>query len=109
MSFLIYCFIIKIYDMACGYGFTVVAASARDTDHRLFASGLNTDSQIGYHRDPQSGEPLDRLARPAPIHLPLNKPQERVSHVACGRAHTIILTNEQRCNYKLYFDCNLLC
>jgi hypothetical protein len=80
--------------MACGYGFTVVAATAKDTEHKLFGSGLNSNSQIGYHQDQTTREPLDRLARPAPIHLPLKNKEERVCKVACGRAHTILLTTE---------------
>lgn len=35
--------------MACGYGFTVFAASNEEKDFTLFGTGLNSDFQIGYH------------------------------------------------------------
>lgn len=85
-----------MHDVACGYGFTVVAASAKDTEHKLFGTGLNNNSQIGYHLDASTREPLDRLARPTPIQLPLINKNERVLQVACGRAHTIVMTSEKQ-------------
>lgn len=88
----------KIYDIAAGYGFTVIAATYKKTSHLLFGFGLNTDSQLGVQFN-QQNEPLSCVANPVPINLPLNdqqtsaKIQEKVIKVSCGRAHTVCLTN----------------
>ena len=36
---------LKVLDIACGYGFTVFAVN--DSKTQLFATGLNKDGQIG--------------------------------------------------------------
>jgi hypothetical protein len=36
----------QIVDVACGYGFTALAANTREK-YKLFGCGINTDSQIG--------------------------------------------------------------
>ncbi|KAH7645080.1 williams-beuren syndrome chromosomal region 16 protein-like protein [Dermatophagoides farinae] len=85
-----------VYDVAAGSGFTVIAATYDGSTHVLFGCGLNTDSQIGFQSN-QSNEPLICVAEPVPIDLPLNnsnkKNMEKVVKVACGRAHTVCLTN----------------
>ncbi|KAF7495311.1 E3 ubiquitin-protein ligase HERC2 [Sarcoptes scabiei] len=90
-----------IYDGAAGNGFTVIAATYRNSSHTLFGCGLNTDSQIGFQSN-RSNEPLVCVANLVPIDLPLEESnvvskhrptQERVVKVACGRAHTICLTS----------------
>ncbi|XP_060852044.1 RCC1-like G exchanging factor-like protein [Rhopalosiphum padi] len=80
----------KIKDIACGYGFTVYAVDSNQ--HKLFGSGLNTDSQIGYH-DPRKGYPLGLILATVPIQLPLKEPNTKIKAVAAGRAHTLVLTN----------------
>lgn len=37
----------QITDIACGYGFTLVATKNKDKNLKLFGCGLNSDSQIG--------------------------------------------------------------
>ncbi|KAI1280408.1 putative E3 ubiquitin-protein ligase HERC4 [Halotydeus destructor] len=83
-----------IFDVAAGYGFTVFAANERKSDYKLFGSGLNTDSQIGCHLG-EENVPLQVLIKPTPIQLPLQN-KERVLRVACGRSHTVCITNEGR-------------
>lgn len=78
----------KIYDISCGYGFTVVAAKLPDSSHTAVGFGLNTHSQIGYHA-PRKGFPLEIVATPSPIFLPTKSP---VKKVACGRSHSILFT-----------------
>jgi len=94
----------NIDNVACGYGFSVFANKQANTI-KVWGCGLNTDSQIGFHK----GQPkkkkdrhidVDRvsykyLMEPAPIALPLKSDKTRVIDVACGRAHTLILTNDE--------------
>ena len=82
-------------NVAAGHGFTLVAAEAKGTDHKLFGFGLNNYCQIGFHRDPKTREILKQLILPCPIALPLHK-KEKIRDIACGRAHTIILTTQNR-------------
>lgn len=86
---------IPIKQIACGYGFTVFLAKS-DSTHRLFGTGLNTDSQIGSHEYPlKSGRILEHVIQPAPISLPFLKPRtSKIHNAACGRAHTIATTDE---------------
>ena len=39
----------QIVDVACGYGFTALAVSAKEK-YKLFGCGINTDSQLGTYR-----------------------------------------------------------
>lgn len=80
-----------VSDVAAGAGYTVIAATARDNTHSLFGCGLNTDSQLGLQQT-QDQKPLICVHNLAPIVIPLD-PKENVIKVACGRAHTICLTN----------------
>jgi len=77
----------KINDIACGYGFTVVAAEADDSSHSAFGFGLNTHSQIGFQCS-KPGHPLEIVAEPAAIWLPSN---QTIKAVSCGRSHTLLL------------------
>ena len=43
----------KVRDIACGYGFTVFAVN--DTKAHLYGTGLNKDGQIGMKHEYQSG------------------------------------------------------
>ncbi|XP_050405563.1 RCC1-like G exchanging factor-like protein [Patella vulgata] len=83
----------KVYDVSCGYGFTVYAVK-KGNKHSILGTGINTDSQIGYHEQPRnSGRILDYVIGPTQIYLPLKDPDTtRVSSMSCGRAHTVIVT-----------------
>lgn len=89
-----------VRDIACGYGFTVIAARTHDTEHKLFGCGLNTDSQIGCHIGPKRKEPMILLSDWVPIKLPLSSDKVEVKKVACGRAHTVCLTTNKKCMYE---------
>ncbi|XP_011501602.1 PREDICTED: Williams-Beuren syndrome chromosomal region 16 protein homolog [Ceratosolen solmsi marchali] len=82
----------KILDITCGYGFTVYAVQSKD-NKILYGSGINSDSQLGYH-------PLDEklkipiIKEPRPIYIPLKEKTTKVLGLAAGRAHLLILTDE---------------
>lgn len=76
-----------IKDIACGYGFTVVAASLDDSSHTALGFGLNSHSQIGYHTA-RPGFPLEIVSTPMPIAIPTKSP---IIKVSCGRAHSLFL------------------
>ncbi|XP_037079034.1 RCC1-like G exchanging factor-like protein [Pollicipes pollicipes] len=81
----------KVTDVACGYGFTVMAVNR--PDYKVFGCGINTDSQIGL-QEARAGHPLERVIAPVPIALPLDDPERvKVTRVACGRGHTAIVTD----------------
>ncbi|XP_054163253.1 RCC1-like G exchanging factor-like protein [Oppia nitens] len=83
-----------VTDVAAGFGFTVIAAVVRDSSHRLFGCGINSDSQLGYQSPPTpKGEPLMCLFKPTPIRLPINE-KDKVVRVSCGRSHTACLTDK---------------
>lgn len=77
-----------ISDVACGYGFTLLAAKLDGSDRTAWGFGLNTHSQIGYHAS-RPGFPLEIVNNPAPISLPSKKP---IRAVACGRSHSLFLS-----------------
>ncbi|XP_034252692.1 RCC1-like G exchanging factor-like protein isoform X2 [Thrips palmi] len=85
----------KVNDIACGYGFTVysVDPDLEKGQHKVFGSGLNTDSQIGYHAV-RAGHPLALLLNPAPINIPLKSIKTRVKGLAAGRAHLLVHTDD---------------
>lgn len=83
----------KVVFAACGFGFTALAID-NDTNEKVYGTGINTDSQIGYH-EVRQGYPLEILFYPKPIHLPLKDPKRsKVLKLAAGRAHLLILTDE---------------
>uniref|UniRef100_A0A7N8X1T9 RCC1 like n=1 Tax=Mastacembelus armatus TaxID=205130 RepID=A0A7N8X1T9_9TELE len=86
----------KISSAACGYGFTLIASSTRDVS-KLWGMGLNKDSQLGFQRTQRSqNHSYDFVLEPSPVVLPLVNPlQTRVVQVACGRAHSLVLTDEE--------------
>lgn len=88
--------IYKVTDVACGYGFTVFAATADKvkSDNLVFGTGINTDSQIGY-QCARKGHPMSLLTEPVGIALPLSSDKTKVVQVACGRAHTVVLTDKE--------------
>lgn len=77
----------KVKDIACGNGFTVMAAKLDNSTHTAFGFGLNQQSQLGYQAQ-RPGFPLEMVATPLPMFIPTESPIEKVS---CGRAHTILL------------------
>jgi len=88
----------KLKTAACGYGFTLFATDNKDV--QLFGTGLNDSGQIGFHRRldkerREVGNPLEVIAAPAAIRLPLRS-GEKVAGLAAGRAHSLVLTSEQR-------------
>lgn len=76
----------KINDIACGYGFTIVAAQVDGTSQTALGFGLNSHSQLGYQAS-RPGFPLEIVASPSPIWLPTDKP---IVEVACGRSHSLL-------------------
>ncbi|XP_060066382.1 RCC1-like G exchanging factor-like protein [Ylistrum balloti] len=87
---------IKVSGAACGYGFTIFLTK-KGSEHCIFGTGINTNSQIGFHRVPhEKGKGLDYVIEPIKIDIPFDKPDTtHVTQVACGRAHTILLTNNE--------------
>ncbi|XP_026319558.1 RCC1-like G exchanging factor-like protein [Hyposmocoma kahamanoa] len=79
--------------VACGYGFTIASVKTNE-QHKVFGTGINTDSQIGYHA-PRMGHPLEMLLSPAPIYIPYKSLETKVIGLAAGRAHTVILTDTE--------------
>lgn len=66
----------QVSHVACGYGFTVASVKTND-QHKVFGTGINTDSQIGYHA-PRAGHPLELLLSPAPIYIPYKSLETKV-------------------------------
>ncbi|KAK3912656.1 RCC1-like G exchanging factor-like protein [Frankliniella fusca] len=85
----------KVLDLACGYGFTAFAVEPDllRGPHKVFGCGVNTDSQIGYHA-PRRDHPLAILLNPAPIEIPFKDVKSKVTGLAAGRAHLLVLTDE---------------
>lgn len=88
--------VFKVEDVACGYGFTIFSAleDKVKSSHRVFGTGLNTDFQLGY-QCVRKGHPLEVLTEPVPIALPLRSEATRIVKVACGRSHTVVLTDRE--------------
>ena len=93
-----------INNIACGYGYSIFSTPNKDIV-KLWGCGLNTDSQLGFHKGVKSKKAKDvdidkesyrYLMAPAVIPLPLGKPEKaRVIDIACGRAHTLVLTDTE--------------
>ncbi|XP_044532343.1 RCC1-like G exchanging factor-like protein [Gracilinanus agilis] len=86
----------KISSAACGYGFTLLSSQTKDIT-KVWGMGLNKDSQLGFHRSQKNKRKgYEYVLEPSPVPLPLDRPQEtRVLQVACGRAHSLILTDSE--------------
>ena len=56
----------------------------------VFGTGINTDSQLGYH-ERKRNKPLEVLLYPAPIDFPEDF---RVKKMSAGRAHVLILSDQ---------------
>ena len=51
--------VLKVVNIGCGYGFTVFVCRPKEEQNKymIYGTGINTDSQIGYHEYPhRSGE-----------------------------------------------------
>lgn len=68
----------QVTEIASGYGFTIAAIKTSE-QHKVFGTGINTDSQIGYHA-PRIGHPLETLLGPAPIYIPYKSLESKVSY-----------------------------
>lgn len=93
-----FCEFHKIIDAAAGYGFTLFAVEPNEdyNHYTLYGTGLNSDSQIGYHKlKGETHRPMELLIYPAPIELPKKHPDEilRVTKVGCGRAHSVAIAD----------------
>ena len=83
----------KLVDFDAGYGYSVFVRNTKRTN-QVLGCGVNTNSQIGLHRD-EEGNPLDYIIEPQPILLPLKSNKTKVVGVSCGRAHTVLLTDKE--------------
>lgn len=83
----------QVKNAACGFGFTLFSVNS-DTNEKLYGTGVNTDSQVGYHAI-RAGHPLEIIFFPQPIFLPFKRPEKsKIKKVAAGRAHSAVLTDE---------------
>ncbi|KAF7279900.1 hypothetical protein GWI33_006605 [Rhynchophorus ferrugineus] len=83
----------EVTNAAAGFGFSLFAVNS-DTNVKLYGTGLNTDSQIGYH-EIRKGFPLEVVFYPQPISLPIKDPTKtKIKKIAAGRAHSVVLTDE---------------
>lgn len=84
-----------VLDASAGYGFSVFVVKSNEDDVSLYGTGINMDSQVGYHKHRgETNKPIEILIYPAPIFLPKKTADEQLQAVkaATGRAHTVILT-----------------
>lgn len=69
----------------------------REDGISLFGTGLNTESQLGYHkRGGETNQPLELVIYPAPIWLPKLSENQTIQIRACaaGRAHLLALSED---------------
>lgn len=87
----------KVLDISAGFGFTLLACQRENDNISLFGTGLNTDSQVGYHKlGGVTNKPMEEMIYPAPIFLPRKDENEEihVKKVAAGRAHSVVLSTD---------------
>ncbi|CAH8463597.1 unnamed protein product [Heterobilharzia americana] len=83
---------------ACGYGFTTYICESSYSDFCVYGCGINSDGQLGYQSTGiegklSSGDLVNVVPEPVKLDICLTNTEKktyRPSHVACGRAHTII-------------------
>ncbi|XP_005108817.1 RCC1-like G exchanging factor-like protein [Aplysia californica] len=87
---------LKPLNIACGHGFSLIHAQYQDKK-LLLGTGVNTDSQLGYHETPRgSGRVLDQLIEPGRLRLPAQRPDDlNVVSMSCGRAHSAIVVEDE--------------
>lgn len=86
--------ITDVLDVTSGYGFSAFAVKSNE-DFSLFGTGINTDSQIGFHqRGGEKNRPIELMIYPAPINLPKSTKDEKIQIIKCaaGRAHLLALS-----------------
>lgn len=84
--------IYNVTNICCGYGFTAFAVRSND-NNILYGSGINTDSQLGFHESDKKFTD-DLITEPRPISLPFQSSSAKITDMAAGRAHLLILTTE---------------
>lgn len=92
---------LDVVDVACGYGFSAFAVYRKD-DISLFGSGINTDTQIGFHKHGGvTNRPMELLIYPAPIALPksstttqADNKKIQIKKCSAGRAHLLAISDE---------------
>lgn len=87
----------QVIDCAAGYGFSLFACKRNSDNISLFGCGLNTDSQISYHKlGGTNNKPMELLIYPAPIFLPKIHENEEIHIEKCaaGRAHSMALSRD---------------
>ncbi|XP_076082964.1 RCC1-like G exchanging factor-like protein isoform X2 [Mytilus galloprovincialis] len=109
---------LKVTKVGCGYGFTVyVTTSFRG--NRLYGTGINTDSQIGYHEFPrntvftlgnnaygQCGRPIvegEVFGQNPRVHKMKDIP-DNIAKIVCGHDHSFLLTTDGE-----VYSCGLGC
>lgn len=87
---------VRFKQISCGYGFTLFLTVQPSTQgHQVFATGINTDSQLGFHSTKRhTDKSMKVILAPIPIDLPLRNRKAKVLQVAAGRAHSVFLTEE---------------
>ena len=84
---------LKVKQVDCGYGYTVMICRTPKREYKVYGTGINTDSQLGYHYNRYQKKFYDYLILPVPISIPLKSPDStKLVNVAAGRAHTLVLT-----------------
>ncbi|KAL3289606.1 hypothetical protein HHI36_023018 [Cryptolaemus montrouzieri] len=82
----------KVKHATCGFGFTLFH-TVNDDSKTLYGTGLNTDSQIGYH-EVKKDHPLEIIFYPKPISLPIKYSENfKIHKISAGRAHSLVLSN----------------
>lgn len=89
--------VMDVVDIACGYGFSAFAVKRRSDDISLFGCGINSDSQVGFHKlGGATNRPMELMIYPAPIALPKRSDDcnMQIKSVAAGRAHLLALSED---------------
>ncbi|KFD58791.1 hypothetical protein M514_00484 [Trichuris suis] len=87
-----------VSSIACGVGYSVfIAKGSTNKLPTAYGTGVNVYHQLGFHPhniSPEQG--VQYLIEPRQISLPLRFPDStKVTHVACGKAHTVIATDNE--------------
>ena len=90
--------VLKVVNIGCGYGFTVFVCRPKEEQNKymIYGTGINTDSQIGYHEYPhKSGERFSHSPRAStqirweipPLTVSIHTNQVRDSPTHCEHPH----------------------
>ncbi|KAK6630329.1 hypothetical protein RUM44_004996 [Polyplax serrata] len=81
-----------VTDIAAGYGFSAFSVKKKN-QCKVYGTGLNTDSQIGFHYRKKDSY-LEIVLVPLPIPLAFKWPEKtKIKNLAAGRAHLVIVTD----------------